>query len=92
MSYNKYQISDIRIGDEVYFDSTDERHNQNEYWIVKEIHPETNELYISTPPTIQRTEYHTIHISEVRARLPVTKKKTELMHDTEHDTDIKKAS
>ena len=75
MAYNKYTIYEVQIGDEVYFDSTDLQHNQNEYWIVKDVFPEKNEIYISTPPGVVHAESITIDIAEIRARLPKRKNK-----------------
>jgi hypothetical protein len=66
-------MEEINIGDEVLFDSSKLQHNYDEYWIVKGKNEEKKDLYLVTPPIISEPKYWTIHISEVRQRLPTSK-------------------
>ncbi len=69
MSATKYQIDQINIGDEVYFDSTSSQENFDEYWKV--IGKSRTELMIEINYLAKRVNW-TIDIKEVRHFIKLT--------------------
>ena len=66
--YNKYKMEDIKVDDEVYFDSTHLQHNFDKYWKVTGFPSKTSiSLYLDE---YNGPHYWTVEVSEIRSVIP----------------------
>lgn len=78
MSFKKkpespFTFEEINVGDEVIFYSTDQQSNYDVYWLVTGKDEKSQNIFIKTPNQSVPEAYWTIHISEVRGHLSISR-------------------
>ena len=74
MKYNRYEIKDVNIGDEVYFDSTPVQSNHDLYWKILDKLEKQNQLIVQLNDGGFKDLRWTIDIAEVRQYITIPNK------------------
>lgn len=74
MKYNRYEMKEINVGDDVYFDSTPAQSNHDLYWKVLDKLEKQNQLIVQLNDGGFKDLRWTIDIAEVRWYTPIPKK------------------